>query len=95
VFNSNTGTLALDLMCGSWGAALCTAKRWFDFMGGEGGNPYTTFRIFYNASNVPEGGLVPLDTVVTPCNEPVKVRSEGKLSYVPETTSVNAASANP
>ena len=40
------GTPAISLMCGSWGAELCTAKRLFTFMGRYG--LYTIQIVFVN-----------------------------------------------
>lgn len=68
----STGNLALDLMCGSWGAADCTAKKWFDFMGTATGDVgYVPFQINYLFQNgtTPVNNFTPLDPKIVPCYE--------------------------
>ncbi|KAK3917399.1 NPC intracellular cholesterol transporter 1 [Frankliniella fusca] len=68
VFVPSSGQRALDLMCGPWGSSLCSASRWFTFMGGQGNeNPYAPFSISYQISDVPIGPAIPMDTPITPC----------------------------
>lgn len=67
VFVPSTGQRALDLMCGSWGSALCTPLRWFTFMGDAQNNPYVPFQMVYKVDTV-GSSFVPLDTRVLPCN---------------------------
>nr|CAD7444918.1 unnamed protein product [Timema bartmani] len=55
----STGQLALDLMCGS------------HFMGDAHNNPFTPFQITYVPTNTPVAEFIPLDPVITPCNESV------------------------
>nr|CAD7194279.1 unnamed protein product [Timema douglasi] len=67
----STGQLALDLMCGDWGASRCSPMKWFTFMGDAHNNPYTPFQITYVPTNTPVAEFIPLDPVITPCNESV------------------------
>lgn len=69
----STGQLALDLMCGTWGASRCTAAKWFHYMGTQEGNPYVPFGINYIATEQPKNGFSPLDPKVVPCNESIDV----------------------
>ncbi|XP_060521524.1 NPC intracellular cholesterol transporter 1 isoform X2 [Cylas formicarius] len=63
----STGQLAMDLMCGSWGALRCTAKRWFEFMGTSGpSNPFVPFQINYITNEAVN--YKPVDLPITPCN---------------------------
>ncbi|XP_055682860.1 NPC intracellular cholesterol transporter 1 isoform X2 [Lutzomyia longipalpis] len=65
----STGQLALDLMCGEYGASRCSAKKWFHYMGDEEGNTYVPFQINYigQADNRTVNGFTPLDPEVVPC----------------------------
>lgn len=65
----STGKLALDLMCGEWGAYKCTAKRWFTFMGDATSNLYVPFQITYMNTSVPVGDFTPFDPKVYSCGE--------------------------
>ena len=47
VVNSATSNLAMNMLCGPWGAALCTPRRWFDYMGSIS-NGYSPFNIIYD-----------------------------------------------
>lgn len=71
----STGQLALDLMCGDWGASRCSAKKWFTYMGDASTNSYVPFQITYLASpdTKPVDGYIPLDPRVVPCSEAVDV----------------------
>ncbi|KAL1139914.1 hypothetical protein AAG570_006891, partial [Ranatra chinensis] len=64
----STGQLALDLMCGSWGASRCSPKRWFTFMGNPDDNPYAPFQITFTSTNEPVGEFMPLNPTVIPCS---------------------------
>ncbi|XP_011630043.1 NPC intracellular cholesterol transporter 1-like [Pogonomyrmex barbatus] len=64
----STGQLALDLMCGEWGASRCTALKWFHFMG-DANNIYVPFQITYINTDEPVGPFVPLDPLITPCSK--------------------------
>lgn len=72
----STGQLALDLMCGDWGASRCSPAKWFKYMGDAENNPYVPFQINYVAQNNSElvNGYIPLDPKVTPCSEALDVR---------------------
>lgn len=63
-----SGQLALDIMCGRWGATKCTPHRWFQFMGDYVGNFYVPFQITYIGSDVPVGQFVPPDLPILPCS---------------------------
>ncbi|GLV34537.1 Niemann-Pick type C-1a [Carabus blaptoides fortunei] len=65
----STGQLALDLMCGDWGAPSCNATRWFTYMGDASGNPYVPFQINYLNTSEPVEEFHPLDPKVIPCNQ--------------------------
>lgn len=71
----STGQLALDLMCGEWGASRCSAAKWFKYMGDAETNTYVPFQINYLAqsSSQPVNGHIPLDPIVTPCSEALDV----------------------
>ncbi|XP_055539920.1 NPC intracellular cholesterol transporter 1 isoform X2 [Wyeomyia smithii] len=66
----STGQLALDLMCGEWGASRCSAKKWFTYMGTKEGNYYVPFQINYIAHQTTDvSDFQPLDPRVVPCSE--------------------------
>ncbi|XP_011329204.1 NPC intracellular cholesterol transporter 1 isoform X4 [Ooceraea biroi] len=65
----STGQLALDLMCGEWGASRCTPLKWFYFMGDAENNIYVPFQITYVNTDGPVGSFVPLDPPITPCSK--------------------------
>ncbi|XP_035782001.1 NPC intracellular cholesterol transporter 1-like isoform X2 [Anopheles albimanus] len=68
----STGQLALDMMCGEWGASRCSASKWFFYMGDAQGNPFVPFQISYIAHGSPNetvDGFLPLDPRIVPCYE--------------------------
>lgn len=67
----STSKLALDLMCGEWGASRCSPKKWFEFMGDAAGNPYVPFQITYITEPKPD--YIQLDPPIVPCNKAVNV----------------------
>lgn len=71
--NPTTGQLAMDIICGEWGAAGCSPKRWFQFMGDV--SAYVPFQITYMPQpNIePVDGYTPSDPKTTPCNQAVDV----------------------
>lgn len=71
----SSGQLALDLMCGDWGASRCSPLRWYSFMG-DASSAFVPFQINYrpHASLRPIDGFTPLNPRVVPCNESVDVR---------------------
>lgn len=71
VFVPSAGQLALDVMCGPWGASRCSPQKWFSYMG-DTNNPFVPFQINYLVSEVPVGGFKPLDPLVTPCNKGIR-----------------------
>ncbi|XP_012258607.2 NPC intracellular cholesterol transporter 1 isoform X2 [Athalia rosae] len=72
----STGQLALDIMCGEWGASRCSAEKWFKYMGDAEGNLYVPFEIDYIPTDTPLSGFVPLDIPVTPCNKALRADTE-------------------
>lgn len=75
----STGKLALDMMCGEWGASRCSPKKWFAFMGDAAGNPFVPFPINYITEKVDD--LTPLNPPIIPCNKAINV-SNCKKSFV-------------
>ncbi|KAL6430199.1 hypothetical protein ACFW04_007740 [Cataglyphis niger] len=65
----STGQLALDIMCGEWGASRCTPLKWFHFMGDAENNIYVPFQITYKNTDEPIGPFIPVDPAITPCNK--------------------------
>ena len=49
VLNPATSGSVMNLLCGPWGLHLCTARRWFDYMGSTS-NGYAPFNVAYNYS---------------------------------------------
>ncbi|KAJ8923333.1 hypothetical protein NQ315_001891 [Exocentrus adspersus] len=66
----STGQLALDIMCGSWGAAKCSAMRWFSFMG-DAVSPFVPFQINYKNETAVIDGFTPMNPRVIPCSRGV------------------------
>ncbi|XP_065212714.1 NPC intracellular cholesterol transporter 1 homolog 1b isoform X2 [Planococcus citri] len=70
-FPASSGLLAMDMMCGSWGANKCTPKRWYEFMGSPAKNPYVPFQIDF-LTQLPENStLEVLKPSTFRCNESV------------------------
>lgn len=71
----STSQLALDLMCGEWGASRCSAQKWFHYLGSPEENSFVPFEINYiSAPNTkPINGMIPQDPRVVPCYEAVDV----------------------
>nr|XP_033342938.1 NPC intracellular cholesterol transporter 1 isoform X2 [Megalopta genalis] len=65
----SSGNLALDIMCGEWGASRCTPLKWFFYMGDAAHNYYVPFQITYKNTDTPIGPFTPVDPKVTPCNK--------------------------
>lgn len=82
----SSGQLALDLMCGDWGASRCSASRWFTYMGNAEGNVFIPFQINYryHNSSAEVDGFTPMNPRIVPCNESVDVRKivEGRILAV-------------
>ena len=70
----STGQLALDLMCGSWGASKCTPRRWYYFMGNVK-EDFVPFQINYRTQTTEAEieGFTSLNLRVVPCNESIDV----------------------
>lgn len=67
-----TGTMALDIMCGPWGASKCSALKWYEFMGTK--SNFVPFQINYrNQTKQIVDGFMPLNPVTTFCSKPVDV----------------------
>ncbi|CAG4956215.1 unnamed protein product [Parnassius apollo] len=67
----SSNQLALDMMCGQWGAAYCTPQRWFDFMGDASG-AFVPFQINYISGDQPADGFTPYSPPTRPCNVGIK-----------------------
>ncbi|XP_032289036.1 NPC intracellular cholesterol transporter 1 isoform X2 [Drosophila virilis] len=67
-----TGQLALDLMCGTYGASRCSPTKWFTYMG-DVNNVYVPFQITYiqHPTNSTTNEFTPLNPKTIPCNEAV------------------------
>lgn len=80
----SSGQLALDLMCGDWGASRCSPMRWYGFMGDATTNSFVPFQINYrpHSSSAKVGGFTPMDPRVVPCSESVDVSSWTKTSFI-------------
>ncbi|XP_053981855.1 NPC intracellular cholesterol transporter 1 isoform X2 [Hylaeus volcanicus] len=65
----STGQLAMDLMCGEWGASRCTPLKWYHYMGDAESNSYVPFQITYKNTDEPVGPFTPVDPTVTPCSK--------------------------
>ena len=50
VLNPATSGLAMDFLCGPWGAKDCNPQKWLDYMGSTA-NGYSPFDILYTISN--------------------------------------------
>ncbi|XP_043265268.1 NPC intracellular cholesterol transporter 1 isoform X2 [Colletes gigas] len=65
----STGQLAMDIMCGEWGASRCTPLKWYHYMGDAANNNYVPFQITYKNTDLPVGPFTPMDPAVTPCSK--------------------------
>ncbi|XP_050509728.1 NPC intracellular cholesterol transporter 1-like isoform X1 [Diabrotica virgifera virgifera] len=63
-----TGGKVMDLMCGDWGSAKCTALRWFSYLGNKE-TPMVPFQITYHNETGPTKGFVPLNLPTVPCSK--------------------------
>ncbi|XP_068012661.1 LOW QUALITY PROTEIN: NPC1-like intracellular cholesterol transporter 1 [Melanerpes formicivorus] len=66
-----TGGYAIDAMCGSYGARLCTAQRWLDFQGDKNNGLaplQIDFHLVPNGTQPPDG-IVPLARRAWSCHE--------------------------
>lgn len=70
----STGQLALDVMCGGWGASKCSAKRWFAFFG-DVNEDHVPLQMNYKAQKTTAkvGRFTPLNPRIVPCDESVDV----------------------
>lgn len=70
-----SGKLALDMMCGDWGAS-CTTDKWFEYMGEPLDNEiHVPFKIKYFGHNNTNkiGKYTPHDPKTIPCNQAFNV----------------------
>lgn len=76
-----TGKLALDLMCGNWGASKCTPRRWYDFMG-DVELDFVPFQINYKFRNSTArvDGFTAMNPPITHCNESVDVSRQSVMT---------------
>ncbi|KAG5875522.1 hypothetical protein JTB14_013676 [Gonioctena quinquepunctata] len=65
-----TGTKALDIMCGDWGATRCTPLRWFTYLGDKN-TPQVPFQINYINETEPHNGFIPLNPPTISCKTPL------------------------
>lgn len=84
----STSRLALDMMCGEWGASRCSPKKWFTYMGEAKDNPFVPFQITYIETNKTIDKYVPLNPSITPC-------SKGISPDVPACSCVDCESSCP
>lgn len=84
----STGQLALDVMCGGWGASKCSAKRWFDFFG-DVNEDHVPLQMNYKAQKTTAkvGRFTPLNPRIVPCDESVDVSYQ--LPQVPKLFSIS------
>jgi hypothetical protein len=70
----STGQLALDLMCGEFGSAKCSAVNWFNYFG-DSSKEVVPFQADYKVYKSTEkvNGFTPLNPPVVPCSESIDV----------------------
>jgi len=90
----STGQLALDLMCGEWGASRCTPSKWFYFMGDAENNIYVPFQITYVNTDKSIGSFVPLDPQITPCSKALNVSIRFLEVYMYKIYGIYCSTAN-
>lgn len=90
----SSGQLALDLMCGDYGAARCSPMNWFSFMGNAEGSPFVPFQINYRPHNSTANvdSFTPVNPRVVPCNESIDVRMTHCLINISLTHQLQCAS---
>ncbi|CAH0564150.1 unnamed protein product, partial [Brassicogethes aeneus] len=71
----SAGKLAIEFMCGEWGADKCNPTRWFGYMGSIKLNPFAPFQINYKNITEPVNGFTPINPAAKPCNEAVNENS--------------------
>lgn len=73
----SSGQHAIELMCGSFGAAKCNALRWFQHMGDDkiDGEPRIPFQINYlpQKNEITVNKIKPINPKVIPCSQSVDV----------------------
>lgn len=78
VSNPSTGTMVMDLMCGSWGAYRCTSSKWYQFMGTK--SNFVPFQINYRNQTKP--GFINLNPPTIPCSKSIDVSIEDTVYYL-------------
>ncbi|XP_043267009.1 NPC intracellular cholesterol transporter 1 isoform X2 [Venturia canescens] len=71
----STGQLALDIMCGEWGASRCSPLKWFHYMGDAENNYYVPFQITYIPTDTKIAEFEPMDPLITPCNQSINAKT--------------------
>lgn len=69
VVNPTSGSLAMDLACGSNGASRCSPKLWYEFMGNIKVNPFIPFQMTYIYDAADEWGDEPWNATTKNCSE--------------------------
>ncbi|XP_055386647.1 NPC intracellular cholesterol transporter 1 isoform X2 [Condylostylus longicornis] len=79
VTSPSTGKLALDIMCGDYGASRCSPTKWFHFMGDTDLNPFVPFQINYIAhapNSTDDKTIIPHDPPTVPCNKALNIKKQ-------------------
>ena len=88
VVHPSTSGSIMSLMCGRWGGTLCTARRWFEFMGSttNGVSPFEILYEFVDEQTSQEvlGGFVAHDPETTPCNVEANVSAFAIIRFGPK-----------
>ncbi|KAF5285860.1 hypothetical protein FQA39_LY04321 [Lamprigera yunnana] len=71
------GQKAFDLICGAWGAMLCTPMRLFTFFGDVENNSFAPFRVNFKNTSQSVGRFIPMNNKIFPCNKAVNDASMG------------------
>ncbi len=81
VVHPSTSGSILSLMCGRWGETLCTASRWFDFLGStsNGMSPFDILYEYVDEEAGDLGGFVAHNPSTVPCDQASEVTYAQKL----------------
>ncbi|KAK0166490.1 hypothetical protein PV328_004905 [Microctonus aethiopoides] len=71
----STGQLALDIMCGEFGASRCSAQKWFHYLGDADHNSFVPFQITYIEGDNKVGPFTPVNPKITPCSEGINSKT--------------------
>ncbi|KAL0126706.1 hypothetical protein PUN28_005221 [Cardiocondyla obscurior] len=69
VINPTSGSLGMDLACGSHGASRCSPKLWYEYMGDASANLFVPFQMTYVYDKADEWGEEPWNFTTTECHE--------------------------